>query len=332
MSARQTLLLRVVYVLLGVALLVAVLWDIDLAQAWGYLRQVGWWFAAILTVYMFAFVLDCAVWQLTLPGIDRDARWLFRLWKVRMVGEAVNNATPLGSLGGEPVKALLLNRLYGIDYPQGFASVVATRTVILIAMVVFLALGFAVTLRSSELATIYKIVAGAGLAAFIVSIAGFFAVQRFKVTSRLGQFLSRYRWGQRLEEMLVHLHDVEDRMIHFYTKNQGAFLVAFLLALANWLVGVAELYIAMLALGRPVSWEEALIIESLAQLARAGAFFIPASLGAQEGAFVLVTAALTGDPSLGLASSLLRRAREIVVALWGLALGWRYVGLARAAQ
>lgn len=332
MSQASAHLLRAVYALIGVLLLAAVLWDTDLAQAWAYLRQVGWWALAILAVYMFAFVLDCAAWLLTLPGGQRNMRWLYRLWKVRMVGEAINNATPLATLGGEPIKAMLLNRLYGIDYPQGFASVVATRTVILIAMVVFFALGFAMALQSPALSVAYKLVAGAGLAAFVAGIGGLFVVQRFKVTSRLGRFFGRNRLGRKLETALGHLHDVEDRMIHFYTKNRGAFFGAFVLALVNWILGVVELYIAMLALGRPVSWEEAWIIESLAQLARAGAFFIPASLGAQEGAFVLVTAALTGDPALGLASSLLRRAREVAVAAWGLALGWRYIGLVQTAR
>jgi glycosyltransferase 2 family protein len=330
MSPTNAFLLRVVYVLIGVLLLAAVLWDMDVAQAWAYLRQVGWWALAILAVYMIAFVLDCGVWMLALPGIAATGRWLYRLWKVRMVGEAVNNATPAASLGGEPVKAMLLHRLYGIDYPRGFASVVAARTVILMAMVIFLALGFALALRSPDLSPAYKLVAGLGLAAFVAGIGALFAVQRFKVTSRLGRFLGRNRLGQRLEVALGHLHDVEDRMIHFYTKNRAGFAAALALAFANWLLGVVELYVAMLALGRPVSWEEAWIIESLTQLARAGAFFIPASLGAQEGAFVLVTAALTGDPALGLASSIVRRAREIVVAGWGFALGWRYLGLVQA--
>lgn len=325
-------LLRAIYVLIGALLLAAVLWDTDLAQAWAYLRQVGWWALAILAVYMVAFVLDCAAWQLALPGIEMNMRWLYRLWKVRMVGEAINNATPLATLGGEPVKAMLLNRLYGIDYPRGFASVVVTRTVILIAMVAFFAIGFAVALRSPALSVAYKLVAGIGLAAFVAGIGGLFVVQRFKVTSRLGRFLGRNRLGRKLEAALGHLHDVEDRMIHFYTKNRAAFAGALALAFVNWVLGVAELYIAMHALGRPVSWAEAWIIESLAQLARAGAFFIPASLGAQEGAFVLVTAALTGDPALGLASSLLRRAREVAVAAWGLALGWRYIGLVQTAR
>ena len=50
-----------------------------------------------------------------------------------------------------------------------------------------------------------------------------------------------------------------------------------------------------------MSFVDAWIIEAVAQLVRTGTFFIPASIGAQEGAFMLVCAAMTGSPALGVA-------------------------------
>ena len=54
---------------------------------------------------------------------------------------------------------------------------------------------------------------------------------------------------------------------------------------------------------------------------RSGTFFIPASIGAQEGAFLLVYTAITGSPSLGIAVALVRRLREVLWIGWGVALG-----------
>ena len=77
---------------------------------------------------------------------------------------------------------------------------------------------------------------------------------------------------------------------------------------------------------------EAWLIETVAQLVRAGTFFIPASLGATEAAMVLVYEALVGAPSLGFAVALIRRARELLWIAWGLWLGWLEVpGAATAA-
>ena len=66
---------------------------------------------------------------------------------------------------------------------------------------------------------------------------------------------------------------------------------------------------------------DAWILESLVQLVRAGTFFIPANIGAQEGVYVFVVGALTGNASAGLAAALIRRCRELVWIAAGLAIG-----------
>ena len=67
-----------------------------------------------------------------------------------------------------------------------------------------------------------------------------------------------------------------------------------------------------------------LIIESMAQLVRAGTFFIPASIGAQEGIFVVTIQLLTGSMELGLAAALVRRVRELAWVAPALLLAWRW--------
>jgi len=94
-----------------------------------------------------------------------------------------------------------------------------------------------------------------------------------------------------------------------------------LLALVNWLLGVVEIYAIAAFLGHPMTLADAWIVEALVQLVRAGAFVIPAGIGAQEGVFLLVFAAMTGSADLGVAVALVRRCREVVWLLWGTLLG-----------
>jgi uncharacterized membrane protein YbhN (UPF0104 family) len=56
----------------------------------------------------------------------------------------------------------------------------------------------------------------------------------------------------------------------------------------------------------------------MAQLARNATFFIPASIGTQEGAFLLVCDGITGSSSFGIAVSIVRRFRELIWILLGL--------------
>ena len=185
------------------------------------------------------------------------------------------------------------------------------------------AVGLVLMLQTEALAGAYSAVAGAGLAALALGVVGFFAVQRWRVASRLGAWLARRGIGRRLESALAHLQTIDDRFVEVYRHRPGRFAGALGLAFGAWLLGAVELYVILGFLGRPISFGEAWIIESVLQLVRAGSFFIPASLGASEVGFVVMVGALTGQPSLGLAAAVVRRSREVLWISLGLALGWR---------
>ncbi len=319
---------RLTYLFLGLALLVWVVTQADLMEVWAHSRKLGWGLGVVLAIYFTAFLIDSLSWQLTFLTLGFGGSWGVQLWKVRMVGEAVNGATPFAALGGEPVKAMLLNRHYGMAYGVTVASLVLARTTNLLALMVFLAVGFGLMMDSALLPAGYTASAGIGLAALGIGVVLFFLVQRFRVSSMTGRWLARGRFGAWLDRALGHIHELEDRLINFYGGHRLRFAAAFALALLNWMIGTAELYATLWFLGRPVTIAEAWIIEAGAQLVRAATFFIPASIGAQEGAFLLLCGAITGEGALGLAVALIRRLREIVWIAWGFALGWRYSTLA----
>ena len=77
----------------------------------------------------------------------------------------------------------------------------------------------------------------------------------------------------------------------------------------------------MYFLGAPISLGDAFIIESVTQMVRMGTFFIPMSLGAQEGAFFLLAQSVTGSGTIGLALGVVRRLREIIWIIVGFLVG-----------
>ncbi len=307
----------------GIGLLAYIASWTDLTEVWNRLVDLGAWGAlAVCAVYFTAFLVDTASWQLMLPGVRLDAPWLYRLWKVRMVGQVLNLVIPAGSFGGEPVKAVLLKRAHAIGYREGAASLFIAKTVNLLGLAAFSAVGFALMLQVETLPGAYVLAAGAGLAALGFGIIGFYAVQRWGAASYLARRLAAWRFGRRLEGLLEHIHEVDDHFERFYARQPARFAAALALALASWLIGMGEIVVIMWFLGVPVTLAEAWLIETVAQLVRAGTFFIPASLGATEAAMVLVYEALVGAPSLGFAVALIRRARELLWIAWGLWLGW----------
>ena len=151
----------------GIALLAFVVSQTDLREAWARLLELGWLGAlGVLLIYVAGFVVLTASWLVTLPSAQPTPRWLYRLWKVLMVGSALDTVTPLAGLGGEPVKAGLLKRQYGVDYREGAASLVLIRMTDLVAQILFISIGFGLMFGEELLPPAYRWAAAGGLVVF----------------------------------------------------------------------------------------------------------------------------------------------------------------------
>lgn len=321
--------LHYAFVVLGIGLIAAIAWNTDLAEVGARLVDLGWkGVLAVVSVYFVAFLLDTAVWMAALTARRPSARLLAQLWQVRVIGEAVNAATPLGSVGGEPVKALLLRKYFGVPLSDGIASLVLAKTSIMVGLTLFLGGGFALVLGAERLPDSVKLVAGLGLGAFALAIAGLVLVQWFRLASRAATWVSGMRYGAGIKNWLVALADMDRQLSGFYRQHRARLFVAILLSIANWLAGAIEVMVVIWFLGYPISFADAVTIEALTQLVKAGTFYIPMSLGAQEGALLLAVGSLTGAPAIGLAVAVVRRGRELLWLLLGLLLFWTFSGRA----
>ena len=118
--------------------------------------------------------------------------------------------------------------------------------------------------------------------------------------------------------MLIVVKNIEDRLVNFYTERLAKLFSALILAFSNWLLGVFEIYYTMQFLNFPISITDAWIMEAVAQLIRAAIFFIPASIGVQEGVFIIIGSTITGSPTAGFAVAIVRRVREVTWMAWGI--------------
>ena len=107
-----------------------------------------------------------------------------------------------------------------------------------------------------------------------------------------------------------------DGEIHAIYRRPRALLMGTLWHSVGWVVGVGEAWLALWFLDAPVSFAEVLIIESLAFALRSAAFVVPGALGALFGL----------GPDVALALSLLKRAREVLLAVPAL-LAWKLLEL-----
>lgn len=317
--------LKLAFLALGLALLGGLLAQADLADLWDSARRVGFaGMAVVLGVFALSFWADVASWHVILVGVPFDWRWSARLYAIRMVGEAYNNVTPMASVGGEPVKAWLLKTNYNIRLRESSASLVLAKTTIVMSLAAFVAGGLLMMLMHPALARDFTWAGAAALGMLVLFSVVFFLMQRLKLSSFVARGIGNGRFGRRLSGLIAFAEDLDARFLHFYSAHRVRLTSSLVFACVSWVLGMVEIYVAMLWLGAPITVPEAWIVEALVQTVRIGVFFIPSGLGAQDGAFMVIGQALTGDASAGLALALLRRCRELIWIAAGLLLASLY--------
>ncbi len=316
--------ITIALLLVGMGFFGLILYQTDLNEVWHRLREIGvGGMGVILMIHLIAFVADALAWLLATPPIPLNGLGLYRLSKVFLIGEAFNRVMP--ALGGEPIKAALLKQHYGIGYREATASLILSQTIGVISLIPFLLCGFLLMLAVDSVPLPYRLAAGLGLVVISTCIGIFFLVQRHKVFSRTGRRIGRGWMGARALALLHAVHEVEDRLIAFYSGHRRRLAWALGFGFLNWLLGAVEVYYALAFLGHPVTFTEAWVIEAAVSLVRFALFFVPWNLGTQDGAFLLMCGIITGSPVLGLAVDAVVRFRELVWVMAGLLLGWLFL-------
>jgi putative membrane protein len=271
-------------------------------------------------------------WRALLPPAPRPP-FLRLLW-LRWMGEAINALLPVGQVGGDVVRALRLVRT-GVPAPDAGASMIGDVMTGFSSQLVFTLVGLlalvwrargdeAGRLSTSRLAGIVAIVAFAALIVLSVAVVALvrFGVSRIAARLPLWPALTA-RWkglaggAARLDAALRALLA---RRVHLGT--------AFAWHLAGWFSQAGETWLVLALMGHPISWSAALIIESLAATARAAVFFVPGGLGVQEATVVGIGQCVGLSVESAVALGVVKRLRELVTGLPGLAL-WLYTGSRR---
>ena len=147
----------------------------------------------------------------------------------------------------------------------------------------------------------------------------------FQITGALGSFcqwLISKTSKPTFKNILENLIQLNNLFSNYYQNFSNRVFVSIFYALCGWVLGAGEIYLIFYFLGFSPSFTDIWIIESMAQLVRAASFFIPFSLGALEGGFVIIFASLGYPSSLGLAASIIVRVKQLTWVAFGLFAGW----------
>ncbi len=300
---------------IGAALLVYVLRKYNLREILAAVAAAGWGIVWISAYRFVTIATDAAGWRELWLGAVKPR--LARILVCRWIGEAVNSLLPVAQVGGHVVRARLLGRAQG-DYVAAGAATIVDFTAGVFSQAVYTMVGIGLLLRTAGArGDGLNDVLMVALALLVAGLVTLYVMQRGRMLQKAVALVQKALVGN-LHSMAGQLHSgaqAIDSAVNELYGRYGSLLRCVAWRLLTWLLHTGETWLIMRFLGAPVSWSEALILESLGTAVRNAAFPVPAGLGAQEGGFLLLGAALGISPPLSLALSLAKRGRELIVGL-----------------
>ena len=285
----------------------------------------GWGgFALVLAVQSSLIVSMGVAWWLLGRGRP-DARLRRFVW-ARLVRDSAGEVLPFSQLGGYAAGARAL-AVSGVAGSFAAASTVVDVSTELVGQLGYTLLGLALLAwhrpgNGLVAPVLLATLAMAGLVAVFVAVqvrgAGMVDRLLVRVSARLGAGA-----GER--------GDALARAVRGMHARQGALLAAVGLHFAEWVLSGVQAWGTLRLMGLHPGLAGGLVIDSLLYGARSFAFLVPNAVGVQEATLVLVGGLFGVAPDAALALSLVRRGRDLALAVPALCV-WQAMEARRAAR
>jgi len=304
--------------LLGTLLFAALVMHVGPERLWREASVLGAGIALIIAIEGGADFLHTWGWQRCFAPGHRPTP--LRLWWPHLAGAAINFVTPTATLGGEIVRGTLVPRQ--VPGTEATASLAINKLAATLSDVVLSLAG--VTLLLALVPLPAEMRAGVLLAVtlFVAGVAGFLVVQRRgQLAGLVGErrSLARVVGAERAARFARVAAEVDARIALFHAERPRDLAAAVVLHLGGSSLGALQLWVFLRWMGAPSDLETVALVFLVARVLDLAAFFVPARLGAQEGARMLAMGLAGLDPSLGLLFSLVLRLEQVTWAAAGFA-------------
>lgn len=271
--------------------------------------SVGWAGFSLLWLYGLAnfFLLGIAWFLIVPPHCSRQPATF--IWG-RAVRDSAGELLPFSQFGGMAIGARA-TMLRGITQAAAFASTIVDVTLEMIAQIVFVIMGLViVVLDIPEAAAQEPLIKPTIIGLLVAMLVGgaLFVGQRrgFSFIERIAKRLlpAAAARAARVAEDVGRIHA---RLVPLVS--------AFFVHLLGWLFSAFGTWLALELVHSPVTFGGAIAIEGLMCAVRSAGVFVPGAIGIQEVGYAILMPLFGGTPEIGIAISLLKRARELATGI-----------------
>jgi putative membrane protein len=306
--------------LAGLLISLWLLWQENPIAVWGALRVAGAGLLLAALAHGLPMLANACDWRSLIRGVNRPgiARMLHLVW----VRESVNSLLPVARIGGEVVSFRMLKR-WGVRPSTAAGSLVVDMQLTVISQLLFTMVGIGFLFAQAQSNTLR--LAGQlawGVVVLTPLLVLFALVQHASPFERITRALNRMMSGK-LAALVGQSAQIDQAIKRIWRRRAVVLRYLFFWQPLQCVLTALEIWLALYFLGAPVSLTEAVVIESLIQALSSAAFFVPGSLGVQEGGFILIGGAFGLDPSICLALAGARRIRDLLIFVPGL-VAWQF--------
>lgn len=321
------------FFIFGLVLLGIMLTQLDYAEVWRGLQHTGYWFFAVLALWMALYVLNTSAWYIiikagqkqdtTQNGYNNKPINFWWLYKVTVSGFALNYATPGGLMGGEPYRIMSIAPKIGTERASSSVILYAMTHIFshfwfwFVSIVLFfitqpLTTGHLTIVLAS---TVFCLL---GLWFFMVGYQKGLAFRAMRLLSHV-PFVKRWALGF-IERNKTQLDNIDQQISALHKQSRSTFVSAVFLELGCRIISALEIYFILLVIMPDVNYIQCILILAFTSLFANLLFFIPLQLGGREGGFLMSTSGLGIASSSGIFVALIVRIRELIFTGLGLLL------------
>ncbi len=311
--------------------------DVSFIELWDHLCHAGYWLLPIVGVWVLVYALNALAWKAMIEGnIGGKAPLSFwRIYRLTITGYALNYATPVGGLGGEPYRIIELSK--DIDQQHATSSVILYALMHFFAhfwfwfvsIFIYLALAAVGDLPiTPAIGTVLGVIVVFCLVAFYIIARGYRKGLVVKTVRWIGKIPGLGGWSSRFQERHGEsMQKIDQQIAALYGQDTKAFYKSLVYEFLSRVVQSSEVLFMLLLFGIDngggfegivLTYLHSILIVAFTTLFANLIGFLPMQLGVQEGGFVLSIAALGLSAALGIFVSIICRVREII---------WIFIGL-----
>lgn len=317
---------RNIFLIFGIVAIIIMLctFDMEYDELWDNLKRAGMWLPAVILLWVLIYWLNALAWYIIIRDGKKGSPIPFwKVYKLTITGFALNYATPVGLMGGEPYRIMELTPYVGASK--------ATSSVILYVMMhifshfcfwlfsIFLYLAFYPV--DTFLTIVFAIVGAFCSLAIYFFMKGYKNGMAVRTLRLLGYLPFVKKWARRFsEEKKETLQRVDCQIAELHKQRKTTFYSSLGLEFIARIVGCLEVYFILNVMTDDVSFIACILIMAFTSLFANIFFFSPMQLGAREGGFALSVSGLSIPSAFGVYTSLITRVRELIWIIIGVML------------